>query len=287
MIRNFCSVLICACAFTSVGVAGQPAPMYSSKAVMPEMEPIENPWDVDAWTNVWIVQMSVRVQESSLGIDQHLFLGFDDIISNLDWIIPIGADFRYGRFGFLPNIDALKLSGSSQTPGPLFDDLSVGMKMWLVNLAGYYRVVEKPGFSLDLIGGARYFYMNTDLAFTGGPIGNNAGNLRVNSTAKIWTGIIGARVEGDLSDRVFYSVYGDVGSGDVDLTWQVAGSLGYRVSENFSTLVGYRYLYYDDDDDGTSIGLTGSGPQVSLNGISNDLSQHEEDSGLPGKLALV
>jgi opacity protein-like surface antigen len=228
------------------------------------LAPIDDPWDVDAWYDAWIVQLSVRVQEPSLGVDQHIFLGTDDIVSNLDWMIPFAADLRYKRFGFMPDILGLKLSGSNQTPGPLFDDVAVGLKMWVVNLAGYYRLVDQPDFSLDLIGGARYLYVNTDLAFTGGPVGNSRGNLRANSTSTIWNGIVGARVRQDLSDRFFYSIYGDVGAGDSDLTWQLLGSLGYRVSENFSALLGYRYLHFDEEEGGASIGVTGSGPQITL-----------------------
>lgn len=84
----------------------------------------------------------------------------------------MGTDFRYKRFGFMPNVDGLKLFGSSQSPGSFFDHLSVGMKMWLVNLVGYYRVLDQPDLSLDLVGGARYLYAYTNLAFTGGLVGN-------------------------------------------------------------------------------------------------------------------
>ena len=44
-------------------LAGEPSPMYSPKTVMPEPEPepVEGIWDVDAWVNAWIIQLSVRV----------------------------------------------------------------------------------------------------------------------------------------------------------------------------------------------------------------------------------
>jgi opacity protein-like surface antigen len=138
------------------------------------------------------------------------------------------------------------------------------MRMWVFNLTGYYRLIENPGFSLDIIGGARNLFVDLDLAFSGGPVGSARGALRARSKTDIWDGIVGARAEGDLSDRLFYSVYGDVGTGDSDLTWQVLASLGYRVSENLSAALGYRYLHYDEKNNSTAVGITGSGPQITL-----------------------
>ncbi|MGI9241632.1 MAG: outer membrane protein [Verrucomicrobiales bacterium] len=265
MLRSYLTPLAFAVALSQTSLAGETSQLLSSKAVMPPIEEtIEDPWDVDAWLDGWLLQLSVNVHQKSIGFDQKIFLGFDDIISNIDWMIPFGGDIRYGRFGFMPDFVGLKMSGASQTPAQLFKELDVGLKLWALNLVGYYRVVDQPDFSLDILGGARNLYVRTNLAFTGGPVGNNRGNLRAKSTSKIWDGVVGARVEGDFTDRIFYSVYGDVGAGDSELTWQVLASLGYQVSENFSAALGYRYLHYDAENAATAVDVTGSGPQITL-----------------------
>jgi len=265
MLRTYVTPLACALALSHTCIAGETSQLLSSKSVMPEIvEEVQDPWDVDAWIDGWILQMSIRVHQKSLGFDQNIFLGFDDIISNVDWLVPFGADIRYGRLGFMPDFVGLKMSGGSQTPAQLFDKLSVGVKLWSLNLVGYYRVIEEPDFSLDIVGGARNLYVRTDLAFTGGAVGTNRGNLRSKSTTKIWDGVVGARVEGDFTDRVFYSIYGDVGAGDSELTYQILASLGYQVSENFSAALGYRYLHYDEENADNAVGVTASGPQITL-----------------------
>lgn len=268
MIRHLIPTAVLALSLVQASRAGETSPLLSSKSPLPELvevvEVVEDPWDVDAWIDGWIIQLAVEINQETLGFDHSLFLGFDDIISNLDWIAPVGADIRYGRFGFMPDFVGMKLSGGSGTPGPLYDDLDIGLKMWILNLVGYYRVIEKPNYSLDIVGGARNLFVDLDLAFSGGPVGDATGALRSHSKTEIWDGVVGFRAEGDLSDRVFYSVYGDVGTGDSELTWQVLASLGYQVSQNLSAALGYRYLHYEEESNSTSVGLTGSGPQITL-----------------------
>ena len=266
MIRNSLTILACSFALAATSNAGETPPPLSSKAVMPELDEIvESDWNFDARLDAWLVQMSVGVQQKTLGFEQNIFLSFDDVISNLDWIIPVGTDIRYKRFGFMPEVTGLKLSGNGETPAALYSNLEIGMTMWVINLPVYYRVIEKPGYSLDFLAGARYFSADIDLDFSGGLVGNNRGRLSANAGTENWDGIVGARVKHDLNDRLYYSIYGDVGAGDSDLTWQVLASLGYRFNERFSALAGYRYLYYEGGDAQKAVDVTGSGPQISFN----------------------
>lgn len=232
---------------------------------MPELdEIIESDWDFDAYFDAWIVQMSVNVNPLALGFEQNIFLSTGDIISHLDWIVPLGADIRYKRFGFLPNVTGLKISGDGETPGALFSDLEVGMTMWVVNLPVYYRVIDQPGLSVDLLAGARLLSVDMDLELTGGPVGVNRGRRSTNVGTDNWDAVAGLRIEGDLTDRLYYSIYGDVGAGDSDLTWQVLAGFGYQVTPKLTALLGYRYLYYEGGDELKAIDITGSGPQLSL-----------------------
>ncbi len=170
MLRTYLTPLACALALSHTCIAGETSQLLSSKSVMPEIvEEVQDPWDIDAWIDGFILQLSVNVSQKTLGFEQSVFLGFDDIISNVDWLVPFGADIRYKRFGFMPDFVGLKMSGGSATPGPLYEDLDVSIKMWVLNLAAYYRLIEKPSYSLDVIGGARNLYVDLDLAFSGGP----------------------------------------------------------------------------------------------------------------------
>ena len=61
--------------------------------------------------------------------------------------------------------------------------------------------------------------------------------------------------------------YADVGAGESDLTYQFAAGANWSVNDRFAMKVGYRYLYWDYEDDGTVWDVAVSGPYLGL-GIS-------------------
>ncbi len=81
------------------------------------------------------------------------------------------------------------------------------------------------------------------------------------------SGFVGLRYRDDISDRWLWSIRGDVGAGDTDLTWQGVLTLGAKLGEkrNKTLYFGYRHLAYEAEE-GTS-GITKrelnfSGPAV-------------------------
>lgn len=222
--------------------------------------------DIDASFRIegFALQVYVGYTNSTLGLSQNAFLGLGDILSNVDWMIPIGADFRKGKLGFLPTIVAMKLSGATTTPFNGFDRADVGMTMAMFNLPVYYRVVDRDDLSVDVLAGVRYLTVDLDVGLSGGVLGSALGPVSGGTNARVLNGIVGLRVQQDLTDSFFYSVYGDIGTGDSDLTWEVIADLGYRVSETFSASLGYRYLTFSQSSGANAVDLTASGPQLTL-----------------------
>ena len=216
------------------------------------------------WIDGWIVQLNVGIANSAAGLSKSVFIGFDDIISNMDWIVPLGADFRYKRIGFMPDLVALKMSGGGATPGPFYDRANVDIKLGVLNLPAYFRLIDEPNTTLDVLAGARLLWVDMDIGLTGGPLGDTLGAASAGTDADIWDGIVGLRLEQNLSDKLFCSFYGDVGTGTSDLTWQILAGIGYRFTENFSVNTGYRYLDYDLSDENANIDLTASGIQLTF-----------------------
>ena len=217
-------------------------------------------WHNEFAANAWITQVNIRFADESLGISNNVFLGFDTIIKNLDWIVPLTFDMRYKQFGFMPDIFAAKLSGAGATPGPLFDRMDVSLKQVMLTLPAYVRLVDEERCSFDLVGGARYLYQNTDLTLSGGPLGGALGPVNSVNKVELWDGIVGGRVQCDLNDRIYGLVYGDVGTGSSDLTWQILANLGYRISDNAALEAGYRYVTWDKEDAPNDVKMTMSGP---------------------------
>jgi len=67
----------------------------------------------------------------------------------------------------------------------------------------------------------------------------------------------------NLTKKWYLPFYGDVGTGDSDLTWQVLAGIGYKFKW-FDVVAAYRYLDWDFDDNPAIDDLNFSGPIVGI-----------------------
>jgi len=265
---HFATIVLTALA-TIPAQAGQPSAGKSVAAPVPE----KKDWSAELRIDGWMPQMNVGISREPTGLNKNIFLSLGDILSHVDWIVPVGGDIRYKRFGFMPDLYAARLSGSGRNPGgialsgsaPLYSSTNLNLTTAILNLVGYYRLVDRETVSIDILGGARYLYIDESLTLSGGTRGSVSGPLSIDTTAHIWNGVGGLRYMQKLGDRLFLSFYGDIGAGASKLTWQVWTGLGYRFSKHLSLNAGYRYLTWEGGNNRTDIGLTASGPTLDLN----------------------
>lgn len=113
-------------------------------------------------------------------------------------------------------------------------------------------------FSLDLLAGARYFWLEL-------PLDARVGSEKVKATPSdhVWDGILGVKGDVDIDDNWFLSYYLDAGTGDTDFTWQGLAELNYRFKK-FVASAGYRYLYWDFYDSSDIDTLTVKGPYAGV-----------------------
>jgi len=146
--------------------------------------------------------------------------------------------------------------------GLVLRDLRV--RAWVVTPKVTYTVLQSDRWYLDLLAGARYLYLKTDL------LRNNLLGVPVLKTdsGHVWDGIVGTRGKMKFDQNWYLPFHFDVGAGDTELTWQAFAGVGY----NFGTwdlVAGYRYLEWDFDDDDTGGGtlneLNMSGPMFGAN----------------------
>lgn len=121
-----------------------------------------------------------------------------------------------------------------------------------------YRVIDDGMTSLDLLAGARYFNMDVDFDADLG-----AGKIKYSDSGDALDGIIGGQVLISLTDRWYLSFYGDIGTGDSEVTWQAWPGVGYRL-ENLDVVAGYRHLEWETDDGDTFDDLSFSGPLLGV-----------------------
>jgi len=73
-------------------------------------------------------------------------------------------------------------------------------------------------------------------------------------------GIVGLRARRTLPRRWWASVYGDLGAGGSDFTYQIVGNAGLDIRERYALVFGYRYLNVNYDKDNVLFDTALKGP---------------------------
>ena len=120
-----------------------------------------------------------------------------------------------------------------------------------------------PGFawldgergSLAVLGGVRVWRMSNSVSVP---------SLSVQDKARTsyYDVVFATRAERRFSDAITTSVYADAGGFQIasDLTWQIAGTLALRTSEQWSLIAGYRHLSVNYRGDNKRVQLRMYGP---------------------------
>ena len=88
-------------------------------------------------------------------------------------------------------------------------------------------------------------------------------NIEYSDSGHSLDGIIGGQALKSLTDQWYVSFYGDVGTGDNEVTSQVWPVVGYRL-ENLDVVAGYRHINFETDDGDTFNDLSFSGPLLGI-----------------------
>ena len=196
-----------------------------------------------------------------------------DLLSNLKMAFMGAVAAHNGRWGMFADALYMDLhSQSSRTRDfllgghevPVTANVTVELKAWVWTLAGEYRVVSSPEWTMDLYAGARSLYLDPTLDYKviDPPLGIK-GSSGTSGTA--WDGIVGIKGRYAFGDdhTWFVPYYLDVGTGDTQLTWQGLAGVGYAF--DWGDLVGaWRYLTWDGKSGDPLQDLTLSGPMVGV-----------------------
>ena len=199
---------------------------------------------------------------------------FGDILDNLDSGFMAAFEARKGRWGLGVDGVYFKLQNQAtrswEGPGGIGSatgTLEATMTQQTYNLFAAYRVSEGPG-SLDVVGGARYTQLDTDLVLVTTTGGLLPGNTRILSGSKQWwDAVIGVRTLTPIAERWTLVGYFDIGAGGSDLTYQGILGVNWKASSTLTVKGGYRYFYQDYADDGFVWDMAAHGLYLGL-GIS-------------------
>jgi len=184
-----------------------------------------------------------------------------------DW--AVFTDFIYLKFDKeKSNVNSINFGGNRVATSADVHTQS-GLKGYEWTIGTSRTVLKSPRYTLDLLGGLRYFHIeaNSDwqLATTvsgpgGGQTFPSAGS--VSRQSNLWDGIVGVRGRVRWGDTPWYSPYYlDVGGGSSNLTWQGIAGVAYGFKWG-DLLLAYRKLYYDQGDDNLLQNFSFSGPTL-------------------------
>jgi hypothetical protein len=217
-------------------------------------------WNFALTPYIWFAGIEGEVASVSGLSPVSVDAGFDDLIENADIAFMLAAEVRRGRFGIVTDLTYLSLSTDGATPGPVFGDAEVDTSTFFATVAGFYQVVAGERISLDVLAGARVWYVDTEIALSAGLL-----PARSVQDDEVWADpLIGLRWHGHLGRGFFLGGAADIGGFGVasDSTWQLLGTLGYQFNDRFSVRAGYRRLEVDYENDGFVWDVEMSGPIV-------------------------
>jgi hypothetical protein len=273
-IPGFLSGTMMVCCFA--GGALVPAPAAAQSA-QPGWE--TGKWQFSASLNGFVPAIDGKVNYAGDTRSSDIHVSMHDVLSNLKMTFQGTLDVHNGRWGIFNDVFYGDIGGvKSQTrdfslgnigiPATASTDLNLGVKTTIWTVAGEYRVVSDPAWTVDLLAGARLLDVKTTLGFSiNGDLGpitlpGRSGSKEVSDS--LWDGIVGVKGRYTFTDdrKWFLPFYLDVGTGETQLTWQAIAGVGYGF--HWGDLVAtYRYIDWNAKSGKSVEGLSLGGPMIS------------------------
>jgi hypothetical protein len=228
----------------------------------------------------WFPDIAGETSFTQPGGSSEFGIDIENILDNLEFTLMGTFDVRKGRWGILTDVIYMDVGNSQsgtreatigrrELPVNATANVDLDLKSWIWTLTGYYRAIDQPGMTLDVVAGARYLDVEQKVNWnvTGNigsiPVPDRTGAAEAGLTN--WDALIGlrGRFAFGAKNAWFVPYYLDVGAGDSDLTWQGIAGLGYAFHWGEITAV-WRYLYYDLPSDKAIKDMSFSGPGIGV-----------------------
>jgi hypothetical protein len=184
--------------------------------------------------------------DSELQDGTHAEIKAKDILESLDMTFQAVVGVRKGRWLLALDLFYADLAEDPGTTiGPLLELNELSLKSWVVNPLVSYRVTDSDDWTLEVLGGVRYFWLEAGLRTQ--ELFPDFETRESNESQSVWDAIVGVRGEVDLPGKWYLPYRFDVGTGDSDWTAQVIVGGAYEF-EKFDLQFGYRYWGWGFDD---------------------------------------
>lgn len=189
-----------------------------------------------------------------------------DAMEDTEASLMLLFDAKKGRHGiFADFLYSDVRSDEELVPAPIDLVLRSTSKTTLFTLAYQYELYNQEQRVVDLMAGARYWKVDSELRFKGG-LGILAGK-KVSHDESWIDPALGIKGRTPLGDSRFH-LEGGAGIGGFgvgsDLFYELSGAVGYQWNKAIGTAIGYRMFDVDYDNDGFLYDVRQQGWQVGL-----------------------
>lgn len=234
---------------TSPDPGGAPSPRggTSTNGTAPVAPASDNQWHIAVSPYLWFPGVHGTI--GALGHDADYSASPGDLLSNFRFGLMGAVEARRNRLLTTVDMMWIRLKDDKALPFPNVGANSATIKMteFLLTPNVGFRLIDGKMIKADALAGIRYWHFGENVTFSPGTLGFDF------SKSQNWVDpVVGGRIVTALSPKVGITVAGDVGGWGTgsQLEYQVVGLLGYKVKQNMTLQVGYRYLYVDYEKNG-------------------------------------
>lgn len=239
-----------------------------------------------AWTwqitpYVWAAGIKGHMSPFKHGPTMSVEKSFSDVMSDFSMGGFINAWGRRDRFVFSGDMMYISTRGAEasgplsafQLPGfgvtiPAGADTKakVKSKQFMATLQAGYRVLDTPGFTLDALGGVRFWHISTDVRVTASHPGIGSISASQKESFNWVDPLLGVRAFVPVADNWSLQMQADIGGFGMGSkhTWSALGTVNYVFSDNLSASVGYKVLDVDYQHRGHVYDVRMKGPVLGL-----------------------
>jgi hypothetical protein len=219
-------------------------------------------WQFEMTPYIWFSGISGDVSLPG-GTNESFGADFGDIFDTLKFSAMGVFEARRDRFSLVFDLFYVNLQQGFNSPNSIaVSGGDVRSRTIEVSAIGLYRIAETPSAFLDLGGGLRAWWIDTEIEANAGLLAGRSAS----STTNLVNGVLAARLGTRLTDRTALTLYGDIGGFNINgtMTWQAIGSFDWQISDSLVSRIGWRHIQIDTQNGGTSIDLAFSGPFLGL-----------------------
>jgi hypothetical protein len=188
---------------------------------------------------------------------------FGDIFGTMKFSFMGLAEARRGNFSLVTDLLYLNLQQGVPVPDRgAYSGGSARTQSAEISLIGLYTVLDGSAGRIELGGGLRGWWFDTELKLDAGRLPGRS----LGSTTSWVDPVLSARGVLRLSDNLAITAYGDIGGFGVgsQFTWQAFATIDYRITDNISASAGFRWIHIDYDKGRTDISLDMAGPIIGV-----------------------